>query len=83
MSTNPPGKLGHSLGALQQLDRLLGANPKVLAKLASTQADRDYLVSGLGLAVRQLQFLREHEAAVMAAVNAYRQAAGAETGARS
>lgn len=67
-----PGKLGHSLGALQQLARLLESNPKVLAKIAATQADRDYLSSGLKLAVKQLQFFREHQTAIEAAINAYR-----------
>jgi hypothetical protein len=64
--------LGHSIGALQQLQRLL--DHKVLTSLVRTQADRDYVKTGLAGAIQQLQWLSANQVAIKAALAAVKAA---------
>ena len=71
---NQPRTLGYSLGALQQLAGLIDRNPKMLSRFVATRADQDYLRQGLGQAILQLQFVRENETAIKAALAAMKAA---------
>lgn len=70
--------LGHSIGALQQLDRLL--SPKEMARLLKTPADRDYVETGMKGAIQQLQWMAANETAIRAAMASLK---AAEKGART
>lgn len=72
--------LGQSIGAIQQLSRLL--TPDIKRRLLKTTADITYLDTGLAGAVQQLQWLARNETAIRAALAAVEQAR-AEKGART